>query len=43
MKILVEPSSAICLALVLKDKKRFEGKKCALILTGGNVEPKFDF
>lgn len=38
MKILVEPSSAVPLAAVLKEKDRFRGKKVGIILTGGNVD-----
>ncbi|MFY0688368.1 MAG: pyridoxal-phosphate dependent enzyme [Cyclobacteriaceae bacterium] len=38
MKIIVEPSSAVPLAAVLKDKKRFKGQKVGIILTGGNVD-----
>jgi len=38
LKIVVEPSSATVLALVLKHKERFKGKKIALILSGGNVD-----
>ena len=40
MKILVEPSSAITFAAVLKNKKFFKGQKVALILSGGNVDLK---
>ncbi|MEQ8908559.1 MAG: pyridoxal-phosphate dependent enzyme [Vicingaceae bacterium] len=38
MKIIVEPSCAVPLAAVLKQKKRFEGKKIGVILSGGNVD-----
>jgi len=38
MKIVVEPSSAITLAIVLKNKDFFKGKKVGLILSGGNVD-----
>lgn len=38
MKIVVEPSSAITLAIVLKNKDFFKGKKIGLILSGGNVD-----
>ncbi|MGH8107374.1 MAG: pyridoxal-phosphate dependent enzyme [Arenimonas sp.] len=38
LKILAEPSSATVLAAVLKNKKRFEGKRVGLIITGGNVD-----
>lgn len=37
MKIIVEPSSAITFAAVLKNKEQFLGKKVGLIITGGNV------
>ena len=40
MKIVVEPSSAVTLAAVLKSKKEFENKKVGLILSGGNVDLK---
>ena len=43
MKIVVEPSSAITLAAVLKNKSLFEGQKVALILSGGNVDLKVFF
>lgn len=38
VKIVIEPSCAVPFAAVLKDKKRFEGKKLGIILTGGNVD-----
>ncbi len=38
MKIVVEPSSAITMAVVLLNKKLFEGKKVGLIISGGNVD-----
>ena len=38
MKIIVEPSSAVPLAVVLKNKKKFEGKQVGIILSGGNVD-----
>jgi len=38
MKILVEPSSAITFAAVLKNRNLFKGQKLALILSGGNVD-----
>ncbi len=40
MKIIVEPSCATTLAVVLKNKSQFKGKKVGLILTGGNVDLK---
>ena len=38
MKIVVEPSAAVALAVVLKDKARFAGQRVGIILTGGNVD-----
>lgn len=38
MKIIIEPSSAVTLAVVLENKEKFAGKKIALILSGGNVD-----
>ncbi len=38
MKIIVEPSSAVPLAIILNNKELFAGKKVALILSGGNVD-----
>lgn len=38
MKIVVEPSSAVALAALLKDKKNYQGKKVGIILSGGNVQ-----
>ncbi|MEO7294455.1 MAG: pyridoxal-phosphate dependent enzyme [Ginsengibacter sp.] len=38
MKIVVEPSSGVPLAAVLKNKELFAGKKTGIILTGGNVD-----
>jgi len=40
MKIIVEPSSAVTLAALLKSKTEFVNKKVALILSGGNVDLK---
>ncbi|MCT8338811.1 pyridoxal-phosphate dependent enzyme [Flavobacteriaceae bacterium TK19130] len=38
LKIVVEPSSAVTLAAILKEKKRFQGKKVGIIVSGGNVD-----
>jgi len=38
MKIIVEPSSLVTLAAVIKYKELFRGAKVGLILTGGNVD-----
>lgn len=38
MKIIIEPSSAIPLAVVMNNKSKFENKSVGIILTGGNVD-----
>jgi threonine dehydratase len=38
MKIIIEPSSAVAVAAVLKEKQFFKGKKTGIIISGGNVE-----
>ncbi len=38
MKIIIEPSSAVALAAVLKFKSEFTNKKVGIILSGGNVD-----
>jgi len=38
MKIVMEPSSAVPLATILKNKKTFAGKRVGIIITGGNVD-----
>jgi threonine dehydratase len=38
MKIIIEPSCAVPLAALLANKKRFDGKKVGIILSGGNVD-----
>jgi threonine dehydratase len=38
MKIIIEPSSAVALAMVIKHKHRFEGQKIGIIISGGNVD-----
>jgi threonine dehydratase len=38
MKIIVEPSSAVTLAVVLSEKIDLKGKRIGLILSGGNVD-----
>ena len=40
MKIVIEPSSAVALATILKNKNLFAGKRVGVILTGGNVDLK---
>ena len=38
MKIVMEPSSAVPLATILKNRERFAGKRVGVIVTGGNVD-----
>jgi threonine dehydratase len=38
MKIVVEPSSATALAVIMENRELFEGKKVGVILSGGNAD-----
>ncbi len=38
MKIIIEPSSAVSLAVIMENRELFEGKKVGLIISGGNVD-----
>ena len=38
MKIIIEPSSAVALAMVIKHKQKFAGQRIGIILSGGNVD-----
>jgi len=38
MKIIVEPSAAITLGVIMENQELFKGKRIALILSGGNVD-----
>ena len=38
MKIIIEPSSAVPLAAILKHADRFRGQRVGIIVTGGNVD-----
>lgn len=38
MKIIVEPSSAVALAALLREKEQFSAKEVGIILSGGNVD-----
>lgn len=38
MKIVIEPSSAVPLAIILKNRELFAGKRVGVIITGGNVD-----
>lgn len=40
MKIVIEASSAVAFAAVIKNKKHFKNKKIGVILSGGNVDVK---
>ena len=39
MKLVVEPSGAMPLAVVLAHRERFAGRRVGIILSGGNVDP----
>jgi threonine dehydratase len=38
MKIIIEPSSAVPLAALLKNRRLFQGQKVGIIISGGNVD-----
>ena len=38
MKMVIEPSSAVPLAALLKEKQNFKNKKVGIIISGGNVD-----
>lgn len=38
LKIVIEPSAAVTLAVVMKQKEKFQGKRVGVILSGGNVD-----
>ncbi|MBT8184405.1 MAG: pyridoxal-phosphate dependent enzyme [Eudoraea sp.] len=38
MKIIIEPSSAVALAAVLREKEKFSSKKIGIVISGGNVD-----
>lgn len=38
LRVVMEPSSAVPLATILKHPERFKGKRVGIILTGGNVD-----
>ena len=38
MKIIIEPSSAVALAAVIREKERFNNRRIGIILSGGNVD-----
>ncbi len=38
LKIVCEPSSAVALAAVLKEKEQFRGQKVGVLISGGNVD-----
>ncbi|WP_438711771.1 threonine/serine dehydratase [Aquimarina muelleri] len=40
MKIIIEPSSAVAFAALLKEKEQFKDKKIGIIISGGNVDLK---
>jgi threonine dehydratase len=38
MKLIVEPSSAVALAALLKNPGEFSGQRVGIIISGGNVD-----
>ena len=38
MKIIIEPSSAVAFAALLKEKTQFKNKNIGVIISGGNVD-----
>ncbi len=40
LKIVVEPSSAVAFAAILKEKKHFKNQKVGILISGGNVDLK---
>ncbi|MEQ9285362.1 MAG: threonine/serine dehydratase [Cyclobacteriaceae bacterium] len=38
MKIIIEPSSAVAIATIIKERDRLAGKNVGVIITGGNVD-----
>ncbi len=38
LRVVMEPSSSVPLATILKNKNRFAGKRVGIIITGGNVD-----
>ncbi|MFH1936304.1 MAG: threonine/serine dehydratase, partial [Bacteroidota bacterium] len=38
MKVVVEPSAAVPLAVLLEDHEAFRGKRIGIILSGGNAD-----
>lgn len=38
MKVVIEPSCAVPLAVILKNPETFRGRRVGVVLTGGNVD-----
>lgn len=38
LRMVVEPSSAVALAIVMNNRERFEGRRVGIVITGGNVD-----
>ena len=38
LKLVVEPSGAIALAAVLRNRERFAGRRVGIVISGGNVD-----
>ena len=40
MKIIIEPSSAVAFAALIKEKENYKDQKVGIIISGGNVDLK---
>ncbi|MFX7674881.1 pyridoxal-phosphate dependent enzyme, partial [Acinetobacter baumannii] len=38
LKLVVEPSAAVPLAVVLRERERFAGRRVGIVLSGGNLD-----
>jgi len=38
LKLVAEPSGAVPLAALLKEKEKFRGKRIGIIISGGNID-----
>ncbi len=38
LKIVCEPSSAVALAAIIREKEKFKNKNIGIIISGGNVD-----
>ena len=40
MKIIIEPSSSVALAALIKNSNEFKNKRIGIIISGGNIDLK---